>query len=197
VRGYDYGANFTVNFCAPVVENLTDVVGIEESRWQNVSAFYEKEGKTYSIGSESSLPVFRGRKLVLNYTDGSPCYAQKNQTEVLHRKSSIFSFLCERDPTSPDVSISFVGASNDECAYFFEVRTAAACGGVSDTPQTLGPAGVFGVIAFIALLVYLVGGCVYNRTVMHARGWRQVPNYPLWAGAGGFIKVGSDYMKIS
>lgn len=49
-RGYDYGANFTLNFCGPVIEDLKDVVGVEEKRWQNVSAFYELGGKTYSIG---------------------------------------------------------------------------------------------------------------------------------------------------
>lgn len=49
-RGYDYGANFTLNFCGPVIENLTDVVGVDDSRWANVSAFYKFEGKTYSIG---------------------------------------------------------------------------------------------------------------------------------------------------
>jgi cation-dependent mannose-6-phosphate receptor len=41
----------------------------------------------------------------------------------------------------------------------------------------------------IAVLVYLVGGCVYQRTVMHQRGWRQLPNYQMWAGVGGFLRV--------
>ena len=50
-RGYDYGTNFTLNFCAPVIETLTDVVGIAEGLWGNVSAYYEMNGKTYSIGS--------------------------------------------------------------------------------------------------------------------------------------------------
>jgi cation-dependent mannose-6-phosphate receptor len=49
-RGHDYPANFTINICAPVIEHVEDVVGIEKSRWQNVSAFYERKGKTYSIG---------------------------------------------------------------------------------------------------------------------------------------------------
>lgn len=52
-RGYDYGANFTLNFCGPVVENFTSVVGVDEARWQNISAFYELDGKTYSIGCAS------------------------------------------------------------------------------------------------------------------------------------------------
>ena len=49
-KGHDYGANFTLNFCGPVVEKLQDVVGVDKSYWQNISAYYEMGGKTYSIG---------------------------------------------------------------------------------------------------------------------------------------------------
>ena len=49
-RGYDYPANFTINICAPVIEELDDVVGIEQERYQNVSAYYKQDGKIYSIG---------------------------------------------------------------------------------------------------------------------------------------------------
>lgn len=49
-KGHDYHANFTLNICAPVVEDIKDVVGVERDRWKNVSAYYEKEGKIYSIG---------------------------------------------------------------------------------------------------------------------------------------------------
>jgi cation-dependent mannose-6-phosphate receptor len=49
-RGYDYGANFTLNFCAPVVEEVKDVDGVESAGWKNVSAYYQKGGKTYSMG---------------------------------------------------------------------------------------------------------------------------------------------------
>ena len=49
-RGYDYNTNFTINFCAPVIEPLDDVVGIKDSLVKNVSAYYTMDGKTYSIG---------------------------------------------------------------------------------------------------------------------------------------------------
>jgi cation-dependent mannose-6-phosphate receptor len=49
-RGYDYGANFTLNFCGPVVEEVKDVDGVESALWKNVSAYYNKGGKTYSMG---------------------------------------------------------------------------------------------------------------------------------------------------
>jgi cation-dependent mannose-6-phosphate receptor len=49
-RGYDYGANFSINICGPVVESLDHVVGVKEELWQNVSAYYQRDGKTYSMG---------------------------------------------------------------------------------------------------------------------------------------------------
>lgn len=58
--GHDYPANFTLNVCAPVVEPLKDVVGVEEARWRNVSAFYRLDGKTYSIGYDRQRSVGRG-----------------------------------------------------------------------------------------------------------------------------------------
>ena len=47
------GYNFTLNFCGGVVEDLKakgGVVGVDEELWRNVSAFYEQDGKVYSMG---------------------------------------------------------------------------------------------------------------------------------------------------
>ena len=148
---------------------------------------------------------------MLNYTDGSPCddtssrllprkitedddrkhYKGSSHKKDTRRKSSLISFICERDSLAPKAHVSFVGASPDECTYFFEARSMAACGGVSEPQQSLGPGGVFGVIALIAAAVYVLGGVAYQRTVMHQRGWRQLPNYNLWAGIFGFVNVSS------
>lgn len=50
-KGYDYGKNFTMNICSSVIEPVWDVVGVEESMWKNVSAYYTSHGNIYSIGS--------------------------------------------------------------------------------------------------------------------------------------------------
>ncbi|KAG0642503.1 mannose-6-phosphate receptor binding domain-containing protein [Tuber brumale] len=197
-RGHDYPANFTLNICAPVLSDVADVVSVATSQKSNISAFYiTQEGKQYSIGGVSTNPYFRGRKLVLVYTGGSPCPApdqeeerekgksNKKKKESGYRKSTIMSHLCDRDAVRP--VISFVGEVN-ECGYFFEVRSSAAC--PTAGTQALGPVSVFGIIGLVAALVYLVGGCVYQRTVMHARGWRQMPNYAVWAGLVGGVWVG-------
>jgi cation-dependent mannose-6-phosphate receptor len=64
----------------------------------------------------------------------------------MRTKSTIMSFLCDRDPMAARAAVSFVGTM-DHCSYFFEVRSPAACGGAAHAPNGgLGPAGVFGVM---------------------------------------------------
>ncbi len=131
--------------------------------------------------SLSTQPIFRGRKLVFHYTDGSPCddgetaaadeaadadaddgtpegHAKRsNQPQTLttglatprRSKSTVVSLLCERDTydaSRPRVQVSFVGASPDRCAYFFEARSPISCGGMSHAEQAVGPGGVFGIM---------------------------------------------------
>ncbi|KAF2208815.1 hypothetical protein CERZMDRAFT_48473 [Cercospora zeae-maydis SCOH1-5] len=194
--GYDVGYNFTINFCGAVVEPVENVEGVDKELWRNVSAFYRHADKVYSIGQQNSDLVMRGRKLVLNYTDGSPCehpedkrWANKKPVKKSkgRTKSTVISMLCDRDPLAPPLQLSFVGTL-DECTYFFEGRSAAACATANTSKATLNPAGVFGVIVMIAIMVYFVGGCVYNRAVLQQRGWQQVPNYNLWLGILRFFR---------
>ncbi|KAL7903071.1 mannose-6-phosphate receptor binding domain-containing protein [Trichoderma sp. SZMC 28014] len=227
-RGWDYGKNFTLNICGPVVDPVSDVVGLKKNQWANVSAYYTSHDSIYSIGSVSLDLHSRGRKLVLQYTGGSPCGDHKSSTEdddddddydyrkrstkqyseglststhvheietieksdsssKTRRKSATISFLCDRDPGTT-TAVSFVGVDPDECSYFFEARSAYACAHAEPhKPGSVGPGSVFGLILVIAVLVYVLGGVFYNRTVAHARGWRQLPNYSLWAGIGSFF----------
>ncbi|ODA76910.1 hypothetical protein RJ55_07426 [Drechmeria coniospora] len=126
--------------------------------------------------------------------------AQAHEVETLERKvkddekgwtrqkSTTISFHCDRDRTSTQTMISFVGTDPDECAYFFEARSVHACAHAEPhKPGSVGPGSVFGIILLVAVLVYALGGVFYNRTVANARGWRQLPNYSLWAGIWGFI----------
>lgn len=79
-----------------------------------------------------------------NDGDGDDDGEKKKPSEGGRRKSTLMSFLCDRELATP--AVSFVG-SLDSCTYFFEVRTSAACGGVAaSTDGGLGPAGVFGIM---------------------------------------------------
>lgn len=162
------------------------------------------------LSRSSSLDLHsRGRKLVLRYSGGSPCVGadehksnkssrdqkptapgKSTPAPTTRQKSTIISFLCDRDSGSSQAAFSFVGTDPDECAYFFEARSMHACAQAEPhKPGNVGPGSVFGLIFVIAVLVYAIGGVCYNRTVAHARGWRQLPNYSLWAGIWSFVTV--------
>ena len=115
--------------------------------------------------------------MILEYTNGSPC----SSTIPGFNKSTIISFLCDRELGSGKADVAYVGEASD-CSYFFEIRTLHACATIkSPEGEGLSPLAVFAVICLVFLAVYCVGGCVYQRTVMNARGWKQVPHYHTWA----------------
>ncbi|KAF6836679.1 vacuolar sorting receptor [Colletotrichum plurivorum] len=224
-RGWDYGRNFTLNICAPVIESVEDVVGLSKGASKNVSAYYTHNTETYSIGESNMDIQIRGRSLVLQYKDGSPCGESKSKRSTAHagtsfnrfvddddrtlitasdsdkkkassekdekttrRKSATISFHCDTEQVGGAAHISFVGSDPDDCAYFFEARSQHACPRAEPhQPGSVGPGSVFAIIFVIAVLVYFGGGVFYQRTVAHARGWRQLPNYSLWAGIWGFV----------
>ena len=162
-----------------------------------------------STRQQSSNLTLRGRRLVLQYTGGSPCGKGKKRStreakpswadeddddeeeddKTTRRKSTIISFHCDKDPLAKEATTTFVGTDPEECSYHFEVLSQAACGGSEPAKQGVGPGAVFAIIGVIAILVYFLGGVFYQRNVAHARGWRQLPNYSFWSGIGGFIKV--------
>ncbi|KAG9234446.1 mannose-6-phosphate receptor binding domain-containing protein [Amylocarpus encephaloides] len=197
-KGYDIPYNFTLNICAPVVEKQDDFAGIKEKLAHNVSAFYEQGDERYSIGQQSSNLTIRGKRLVLQYINGSPCGGsgkraamsdvKRSKAEGSGRKSTTISFHCDKDPLAKAPIVSFVNVDPDECSYVFEVLSKDACIGAPPAKQGVGPAAVFSIIGIIAILVYFLGGVFYQRNVAHARGWRQLPNYSMWAGIGDFIK---------
>ena len=150
--------------------------------------------------------------MVLQYTNGSPCGGSEKRSPKRwdddddedddddkekgstgsRRKSASISFHCDKDPLATTASATFVSVDPDECAYNFEVLSKDACTQAQPAKQGAGPAAVFAIIGAIAILVYFLGGVFYQRNVAHARGWRQLPNYSMWAGIGSFIKVSGN-----
>lgn len=154
-------------------------------------------GESKSRSEERDAPPFVYDDADISQIDESVvAEAVKSGDDDRRRKSTIISFLCDRDPTSSQAMVSFVGTDPDECAYFFEARSVHACASAEPhKPGSVGPGSVFGLIFGIAVLVYFLGGVFFNRTVNHARGWRQLPNYSLWAGIWSFICVGDSRFK--
>lgn len=178
-NGYDYtGGNFSLNICAPLITKTSRL-----STTKNISAVYtNEEERMYSIGETSTELRFRGKKLILEYHGGSACPGDSQ-----YHKSSLILFTC--DPSMiGTASVGFIGEL-DDCSYFFEYKTSRACATTRDVASALSPGYVFLIIFLVAFGVYFIGGCMYSRTVLHQRGWRQIPNHELWNGLFGMMRA--------
>ncbi|KAG0303537.1 Cation-independent mannose-6-phosphate receptor CI-MPR, partial [Dissophora globulifera] len=118
--------------------------------------------------------------LLLEYKDGDDC----PNTSGNYKKSTLIRFMCDNSVSGQ--GNPYLLSSNNDCNYWFEWRTPAAC--PVDRPSGGGAGGVFGSIIGVAFFVYLFGGIAYNRIVHHERGLKQIPNYNWWAEAFDFIK---------
>ena len=177
-NGHDYGSgNFTINVCHTLIDtpkSLAKTAG-------NVSAMYrDEDGEYQSVGQVSTQLKFQGKKLILEYDNGSECPGKTS-----YKKSSLIVFTC--DPLMVGTAaVSFVGQLHD-CSYFFEYKTSRACATTSHVESALSPGYVFLIIFLVALAVYMVGGCMYSRAVLHQRGWRQIPHHEKIRAALGFV----------
>lgn len=179
-RGFDYDLNFTIGVCAsPLsgasIKNSHDI-DLSVLNASMIGGFYTgRDGIKYSIGNYNTTPIFRGKKMLLTYTNGSYCRDQKgnvikDSTGQPIRKLSLLSFTCDKEILQRAV-VSFIGVLND-CDYFFEVRTPHAC----VTPKKaddLAALWIFMFILFAALCVYFSGGFLY-KTLFKRAGWSQL-----------------------
>lgn len=170
LKGYDSGLNFTFGICSNPFKRLhqsaRDVKDIEKTN--RVGGYYidPKLGMYVSIGDYSTQPQVRGKKIVLTYLNGSYCENVYDSTGARIRKSSIISFICDREIMTR-ASASFVGSVND-CSYFFEVRSHHACP-TAAKEDNLAVLWIFFFIFLSAFLVYLFGASLYKMVKQPAK----------------------------
>ncbi|KAI1643773.1 mannose 6-phosphate receptor domain-containing protein [Daldinia loculata] len=163
--------------CGKSVKREADI----ESRSSSVHEGAAHKGSDFEREEDTPSPT---KTAVATNTRKS----SKETDEPKRRKSTTIFFSCDRDAGAGAAQVSFIATDPEECSYVFKVKSQHACAGVEPhKPGSVGPGSVFLIIFAIAVLVYLLGGIFYQRTVAHARGWKQLPNYSLWASVWSFI----------
>lgn len=159
-RGYEKGRNFTLGICSSPFKKEHEILDGFPSAHVGAHFYDSKLEKYVSLGQYSTKPVFKGKKLVLTYTNGSYCenLVHKDTGERV-RRSTIITFSCDREILSK-AHVSYIGSAHD-CSYFFEVRSHHAC---PTAPQVsnLAVIWIFLFILLSALVVYSSGGLLYK-----------------------------------
>lgn len=145
------------------------------------------ETKPTMIGTYNLTQVLGGSQWVmLTYRNPSTyehCTKQMSQAIVM--------ITCN---TNTEGSLKVLQENKEresDCIYLFELESSAMC----PTPQSrLSTGSILLIIAFCLLIVYLIGGFLYQRLVVGAKGLEQFPNYAFWVEVGNLTADGCDFV---
>lgn len=175
VKGYETDWKFRINICNDVLYK-----GDPNTDLKNTGVYGSKNDVGNSLGQTSTTPIIRGDSLIMEFNNGNDKCGTTN-----YRKTSVISFICDKTVEGQGQP-SFISTYRN-CGFFFEWRTPVACS-TTKKGEGLGGWNVFLTIFVIALIVYFVGGIVYNRMVHNASGMHQIPNWEFWCNTWDFLK---------
>ncbi|ELU12794.1 hypothetical protein CAPTEDRAFT_127669 [Capitella teleta] len=148
------------------------------------------------IGCESALfvnPVlfsssyFPANFISLEYESGDE-YSTHCKNEP---RRSIIMIICKEGETQGIFRL--VGENNNktqDCFYLFELEHKAAC--MTSASEGLSIGSIVCIVFFSLLACYLLGGFIYQRFVVGAKGMEQIPNYSFWQDFGNLQADGCD-----
>ncbi|KZT30983.1 mannose 6-phosphate receptor domain-containing protein [Neolentinus lepideus HHB14362 ss-1] len=164
------GSEYYVNVCRRVT---TETWAIEDEKDVAIFKRTTEERGDFSLGSVNTTLAIHGGNPLLYLTNGSPC-----PTVSQLRAASVIRYICDTSVFAagqPELIAELPG-----CSFFFEWRTHYACPTNSNS-GTGGAVVVLGTIALILLMLYIVGGTLYNRYVLNLRGFDQLPGISLFS----------------
>ena len=98
-------------------------------------------------------------------------------------------FLLSSGTMCPNAVTSTVPPSAAATTPLTSVRSSTAHSAPAQPPASHSFVGSAFIVLTVLLLVYVVGGILYNRMVLGATGWEQLPNYYWWGMVGVSIMV--------
>ncbi|KAE8742960.1 hypothetical protein FOCC_FOCC011454 [Frankliniella occidentalis] len=64
----------------------------------------------------------------------------------------------------------------NNCFFMLEIHSQLVC----NKPEKIGGGTIFSILLLLLILGYIVGGTLYQRLVLGAKGLEQIPNYTFW-----------------
>ncbi|KAM9352734.1 cation-dependent mannose-6-phosphate receptor [Symphorus nematophorus] len=149
------------------------------------------EEKPTVIGSNSvnSTQAIGGRHWVmLIYTNGDTYDTHCNK----EKRKAIIMISCNRDVDAGQLELVLEDRERDQdCFYLFELDSSAVCPVIESKLST---GSIILIIGICLLAVYLIGGFLYQRLIVGAKGMEQFPNYAFWVEVGNLTADGCDFV---
>ncbi|XP_030043106.1 cation-dependent mannose-6-phosphate receptor isoform X2 [Microcaecilia unicolor] len=151
--------------------------------------YNEKSKQTIVVGRINETHVFNGSDWILLTYRGGDSY--KSHCSQEPRKAMVM-ISCDRNTLADGFTImSEENSKESDCLYLFEMNSKLACP-PEDTRLSVG--SVLLIVLACLLAVYLIGGFLYQRLIVGAKGMDQFPNYSFWQDLGTLAADGCDFM---
>ncbi|KAM6095002.1 cation-dependent mannose-6-phosphate receptor isoform 4-T6 [Chlamydotis macqueenii] len=167
--------------CREVNSTLHDFGGLVQTDRQN--------GKTTVIGRINETQVFNGSDWIMLIYKGGDSYGSHCSGE---KRRAVIMISCKRGVTASSFSIiSEEREKEQDCFYLFEMDSSVACP-AEDSHLSIGSILLITFASLIA--VYIIGGFLYQRLVMGAKGMEQFPHFTFWQDLGNLVADGCDFV---
>ncbi|XP_077202382.1 cation-dependent mannose-6-phosphate receptor [Paroedura picta] len=171
--------NYTFRVCREVDGGGTDAGLVQ----------IDQAGKIIVVGRISETHIVNGTDwILLTYKGGEP-YGSHCGTE---KRKAMVMITCSRKALRGSFTILAEEREKDEeCFYLFELESSVACLPVDSHLSV----GSILLITFVSLVaVYIIGGFLYQRLVVGAKGMEQFPHFAFWQDMGNLVADGCDFV---
>ncbi|XP_076594195.1 cation-dependent mannose-6-phosphate receptor [Chaetodon auriga] len=149
----------------------------------------KQESKPIVIGSYNSTQAIGGSDWVmLIYRNGDTYDAHCSK----EKRKAIVMISCDRNMDAGPLEVVLEDRDREQdCFYLFEMDSSAVCPLIQSKLST---GSIILIIAICLLAVYLIGGFLYQRLIVGAKGMEQFPNYAFWVEFGNLTADGCDFV---
>ncbi|XP_041798012.1 cation-dependent mannose-6-phosphate receptor [Chelmon rostratus] len=149
----------------------------------------KSKNKPTVIGSYNSTQAIGGSDWVmLIYKDGDTYDAHCSK----EKRKAIVMISCDRSVDVGPLSVVLEDREREQdCFYLFELDSNAVCPVIQSQLST---GSIILIIGLCLLAVYLIGGFLYQRLIVGAKGMEQFPNYAFWVEVGNLTADGCDFV---
>ncbi|XP_065598356.1 cation-dependent mannose-6-phosphate receptor isoform X2 [Cyrtonyx montezumae] len=167
--------------CREVNSSLHDFAGLVQMD--------RLSGKTTVIGRINETQVFNGSDWIMLIYKGGDSYGRHCSGE---KRRAVIMISCKQGITASSFSIiSEEREKEQDCFYLFEMDSSVACPAEDSHLST----GSILLITFSSVIaVYIIGGFLYQRLIVGAKGMEQFPHFAFWQDLGNLVADGCDFV---
>ncbi|XP_023150782.1 cation-dependent mannose-6-phosphate receptor [Amphiprion ocellaris] len=154
-----------------------------------VTQYDPKSKKTVVVGQYNATQAIGGSDWVMLIYRNGDRYDGHCSKE---KRKAIIMISCNREADMGTLEVVLEDRERlEDCFYLFELDSSAVCPVIK---SRLSAGSIILIIAVCLLAVYLIGGFLYQRLVVGAKGMEQFPNYSFWVEVGNMTADGCDFV---